>query len=149
MTDTPLTVELYERVKRERDEVQAAYAEMRKAIEFCNCNYLGGEHHQVCQSQRARLLEHALSSDCGKDLLAELECLRWDIDAYRAALGYSVPGNHTGKLSDGSMPQCGLCNSAYRKEQEAELKRKTKALEYYRDNLGPIMSKIARDALKK
>lgn len=40
-----------------------------------------------------------------------VKALEWDIDAYRAALGYPVPGNHTGKLTDGTRPKCGICEA--------------------------------------
>lgn len=41
-----------------------------------------------------------------------------DIEAYRGALGYSVRADHSGKLSDGTTPQCGMCNSSYRAQCE-------------------------------
>lgn len=40
-----------------------------------------------------------------------VKALEWDIDAYRAALGYPVPGNHTGRLTDGTIPRCGICEA--------------------------------------
>lgn len=53
-------------VRTERDAALAKCAEMRGAIQFCNCGYLGGEHHPVCEDQRSIKIAHALSSDCGK-----------------------------------------------------------------------------------
>ena len=52
----------------------------------------------------------------------ELARLRHDVEAYRGALGYSIPGNHDGKLSDGQTPQCGLCSSEHRKGMEQRVK---------------------------
>lgn len=54
-----------------------------------------------------------------------VKCLEWDIQAYRGALGYEIPGGHTGKLSDGTIPTCGMCNSQWSRESEslAELVR--------------------------
>lgn len=43
----------------------------------------------------------------------ELAIARHDIEAYRGALGYAIPGDHNGKLMDGTIPQCGICNSQY------------------------------------
>lgn len=45
------------------------------------------------------------------DIREQLACAKWDIDAYRGALGYPVPGNHTGKLTSGETPTCGLCRA--------------------------------------
>lgn len=56
-------------------------------------------------------------------LKEEVERLKWDIEAYRGALGYSVPGNHTGKLTNGETPQCGICNSEHRKNIDKEVER--------------------------
>lgn len=41
----------------------------------------------------------------------EIALLKNDIEAYRGALGYSVPGNCNGRLSSGDYPKCGLCES--------------------------------------
>lgn len=46
--------------------------------------------------------------------------MQHDIEAYRSALGYSIPGNHNGRLSDGTVPQCGMCNSEHRKNLESD-----------------------------
>lgn len=54
------------------------------------------------------------------ELQWQLHCALHDIQAYRGALGYSVPGDHNGKLMDGTTPQCGMCNSEYRKNLEAK-----------------------------
>ncbi len=37
--------------------------------------------------------------------------LKHDIEAYRGALGYSVPGDHNGQLTNGEVPKCGLCEA--------------------------------------
>lgn len=50
----------------------------------------------------------------------ELNEAKHDIESYRGALGYSIAGTHDGKLTDGTTPQCGMCNSEYRKSIEAE-----------------------------
>lgn len=59
----------------EWDTMQRQCAEMREAIQFCNCAYLGGGHGPVCETQRHIKLEHALSTDCGKGFVhvTELE----------------------------------------------------------------------------
>ncbi len=51
---------------------------------------------------------------------ADLDAARHDIQAYRGALGYSIPGDHTGKLTNGTVPLNGLCDFEYRKNLEAE-----------------------------
>lgn len=40
--------------------------------------------------------------------------------AYRGALGYPVPGEHDGRLSDGTIPQCGLCGPKVAEAQREE-----------------------------
>lgn len=40
---------------------------------------------------------------------ATIRAVEEDRDAYRAALGYEVPGDCTGRLRDGTTPQCGFC----------------------------------------
>jgi hypothetical protein len=44
-------------------------------------------------------------------LREERDRLEWDVQAYRGALGYSVSGDHSGRLTDGTFPSCGLCAS--------------------------------------
>lgn len=57
-----------------------------------------------------------------RDALSEtLRRLTHDIEAYRGALGYSVPGDHDGKLSNGTVPQCGMCNSQDRMDKRRRL----------------------------
>ncbi len=41
----------------------------------------------------------------------QVAMMQHDIEAYRGALGYSIPGNHDGKLCDGTTPKCGLCEA--------------------------------------
>jgi hypothetical protein len=48
-------------------------------------------------------------------LQAEHMAVCQEVDAYRGALGYAVPGDHDGKLSDGSTPRCGICDALERK----------------------------------
>ena len=55
-----------------------------------------------------------------RQLEQELNEAKRDIESYRGALGYSIAGTHDGKLTDGTTPQCGMCNSEYRKSIEAE-----------------------------
>jgi hypothetical protein len=54
------------------------------------------------------------------ELKRRLAEARHNIDAYRGALGHPVPGNHDGKLSDGTVPSCGLCDPVHRRAVEAE-----------------------------
>lgn len=65
-----------------------------------------------------------------------------DIQAYRGALGYSVPASHNGKLFDGTTPQCGICNSEYRKSLEAQLEAAQKACAEMRRQVGAIKHAI-------
>jgi hypothetical protein len=70
---------------------------------------------------RTRLLGHATmllspggtnASQLRDDLMlaaAVLALAERDIHAYRGALGYSVPGGYGDRLSDGTIPVCGLC----------------------------------------
>ncbi len=54
-------------------------------------------------------------------LSAENADLKHDIEAYRGALGYAVvdkPG--VSNLTDGTTPQCGMCNSQWTRGLEAE-----------------------------
>lgn len=46
-----------------------------------------------------------------KALMAEVLALRHDVIAYRAALGYSAPGDHNGRLSDGTVPNNGIAEA--------------------------------------
>ncbi len=85
-----------------------------------------------------KTLEHVGRSNIS--LTAECEQLRHDIEAYRGALGYSVSGDHDGKLSDGTIPQCGICNSEWRKglesenaELKAKLEKAESSLQFCRD----------------
>lgn len=57
--------------------------------------------------------EHDALCALNAKLERRVEQLEHDIEAYRGALGYSVPASHNGKLTDGGKPQCGLCNSEY------------------------------------
>lgn len=43
-----------------------------------------------------------------------------DIIAYLGALGHTVPGSHDGRLSDGTVPQCRVCNALQRQLAEAQ-----------------------------
>lgn len=45
------------------------------------------------------------------ELKKELAGLKHDIQAYRGALGYPVPGSHDGRTSDGFYPICGMCDA--------------------------------------
>lgn len=51
---------------------------------------------------------------------ARIAELMHDITAYQAALGYTTPGDHDGRLTDGTVPQCGLCNALHRQLDEAQ-----------------------------
>ena len=45
------------------------------------------------------------------ELLIEITRLKHDIHAYRGALGYPVPGDHNGCLSDGTRPNNGIAEA--------------------------------------
>jgi len=56
------------------------------------------------------------------DLQSQLAEARHDIQAYRGALGYSVPADHDGKLADGTTPKCGLCDAAQQENERLTIK---------------------------
>lgn len=43
-----------------------------------------------------------------------------DIQAYRGGLGYSVPGYHDGRLTNGETPICGLCDAKAMEQKSVE-----------------------------
>jgi hypothetical protein len=49
---------------------------------------------------------------------AEVDRLKADIEAYRGALGYSVAGDHDGRLSDGTDPVNGIAEALHRENAE-------------------------------
>jgi hypothetical protein len=44
-------------------------------------------------------------------MIAEIKQQRTDIEAYRGALGYPTRGDHDGRLTNGEVPRCGLCDA--------------------------------------
>ena len=52
---------------------------------------------------------NAAQGHCGHE--AQIAALSHDIQAYRGALGYSVPGDHDGILSDGRLPINGIAEA--------------------------------------
>ena len=48
---------------------------------------------------------------CPICVLETIRELRHDIQAYRGALGYPVPGDHDGRLSNGSTPVNGIAEA--------------------------------------
>lgn len=86
-----------------------------------------------------------------RNLEVELTAAKWDIDAYRGALGYPVPGNHTGKLTNGETPVCGLCRSQHRMELESNLAAEKTAREHAEmeaNRLGNLLHERTFDRLK-
>jgi hypothetical protein len=77
-------------------------------VRTCECNW---SVYQTCDK-------------CNPDelatLRAALEEAKRDIDAYRGALGYSVPGDHTGRLSTGFVPVNGIAQALQQLLSEAE-----------------------------
>ena len=112
----------YVRWRKEVDKLEAELAAASEAfaekdIERHNrIKELEGEleaankHVEILGSQRG---------EAGKRI-AELEA---DIQVYRGALGYAVPSGFGEKLTDGTIPRCGMCdaNSKRASELEAEL----------------------------
>src|SRR5262245_20979414 len=48
-----------------------------------------------------------------RSLLATVAALQRDIHAYRGSLGYAVPGDHNGLLSDGTNPNNGIAEALH------------------------------------
>lgn len=65
---------------------------------------------------------YVLASDYDA-LAARLAAMKHDLDAYRGALGYAVPGDHDGRLSDGSATRCGICEALTARLAEAKRER--------------------------
>jgi len=61
-----------------------------------------------------------LPGDCD-----QVDALEVDIQAYRGALGYSVPGDHDGRLSDGTVPRNGVAESLQQQVVSAEARADT------------------------
>lgn len=75
--------------------------------------------HPKCKDD-AVLIQRALSRlYCAEEQNRQI---RHDIEAYRGAFGYSVPGHHNGRLSNGEMPQCGLCDARVNVREMVSLK---------------------------
>lgn len=91
--------ETYDQIKQQRDEARAACAKMREVIRF------QGELIVAWRSSAgvtepnddAELAKSALSSDCGKDLLAELER---KTKAIRLALDWATESGEHGSVSE-------------------------------------------------
>lgn len=62
-------------------------------------------------------------AEFARGLEQKLALARRDIEVYRSALGYSISGDHDGRLSDGTIPHCGLCSSGYAAEKVNALER--------------------------
>jgi len=74
------------------------------------------------------LRRHKESEQAYLTIRAEMAKLKRDCIAYQGALGYAVPGWHDGKLSDGTVPSCGMCEArdkvaAYTREQSNDQER--------------------------
>ena len=72
-----------------------------------------------------------------------------DIWALRGALGYPVPGEYDGRLSDGTIPQCGLCggreNTIAQQAEEIARLRVTIAEVQQQRGVDVTMARGARD----
>jgi len=80
-------------------DAQAALAERDREIERLSGDLSANATMLSRQCDMAREAEgEALS------LRREIAVLKHDIDAYRGALGYTVPGGHDGRLTDGTFP---------------------------------------------
>ncbi len=56
--------------------------------------------------------------DFARKLELALRAAEHNVVAYKFALGYPIPGNHNGKLSDGTTPRCGLCDAKEKRAAE-------------------------------
>ncbi len=100
---------------------------------------LGDWHATFPGKNASEVCDMIATSRNERDMLkAQLAQRDWDIDAYRGALGYTVPGDHTGKLSDGTVPQCGICNSEHRKTLEMQLEQAQERCSFMKDALKQI-----------
>lgn len=79
------------------------------------------------------------------ELESELAALRHDIDAYRGALGYSVPGDHDGRLSDGTTPKCGLCEAKSATYDEFVAAGESETVKRLREGLKRLAYYFGRD----
>lgn len=75
-----------------------------------------------------------------------IELMKHDMEAYRGALGYSAPGDHDGKLTDGTTPQCGICNSEHRRTLEAQLEASQGLVARLQDSLAAVERAVEFDA---
>lgn len=70
----------------------------------------------------------------------EVRNLKRDILAYKAALGYSVPGDFDGRLVDGTTPHCGLCEARQKIIDRIEARDEARFVASFsdRDGLGDV-----------
>ena len=81
-------------------EIGDAYSAMREEPDG---DYVKAEDYDALAAERDALVKDVMSlALTEQDLRAENAELRKDIDAYRGALGYAVPGGHDGRLGDGT-----------------------------------------------
>lgn len=59
----------------------------------------------------SRLMQDAATLEVIEKSAIEAQVLRHDVEAYRACLGYSVSGDHDGRLSDGTLPNNGIAEA--------------------------------------
>lgn len=59
----------------------------------------------------SRLMQDAATLEVIEKSAIEAQVLRHDVEAYRACLGYTVSGDHDGRLSDGTLPNNGIAEA--------------------------------------
>ena len=108
--------------------------------------------HALCVFYREA--QEAALANLGRFLQSEAKLAEahHDIEAYRGSLGYSVSGNHDGRLTDGSSPVNGIAEALKRQlaEVQATLKAWTARFEHHLDEASKTITQMAeeRDALQ-
>src|SRR5574343_1924004 len=59
----------------------------------------------------SRLMQDAATLEVIEKSAIESQVLRHDVEAYRACLGYTVSGDHDGRLSNGTLPNNGIAEA--------------------------------------
>lgn len=99
-----------------RDEALTLRAEVERLsdkVEACLASIIErqGELERVTDRAEAAERERAICLDRAQLTEPMLREAQKDRDAYRAALGYSMPPEANGFLSDGTVPTCGMCDA--------------------------------------
>lgn len=84
----------------------------KKLLEHFQENENNESYHPLSETANImNIIEPYLVPATGDDVVEKIKQLEHDIQAYRGALGYSVPGKYNGFLTDGTYPRCGMCDA--------------------------------------